>query len=31
VDGRRMEFHSELPADLQRVLDEIEEQRDVQA
>jgi 23S rRNA pseudouridine1911/1915/1917 synthase len=30
VDGRRMEFHSELPADLQRVLDEIEEQRDVQ-
>jgi 23S rRNA pseudouridine1911/1915/1917 synthase len=30
VDGRRMEFHSELPGDLQHVLDEIEEQRDVQ-
>jgi 23S rRNA pseudouridine1911/1915/1917 synthase len=25
VDGRRMEFHSALPVDLQRVLDEIEE------
>ena len=28
-DGRRMEFHSELPPDLQRVLDELEEQRDL--
>jgi 23S rRNA pseudouridine1911/1915/1917 synthase len=26
VDGRRMEYTSELPADLQRVLDELREQ-----
>jgi len=26
VDGRRMEFTSDLPADLQRVLDDLQEE-----
>jgi 23S rRNA pseudouridine1911/1915/1917 synthase len=31
ADGRRMEFTSELPADLQRVIDELDEQPEFSA